>query len=134
VRHGLAFLAYMIASYAVALVWGTSVVLVNGLARQETFWMQIVPIFALIAFVVAIPVLAVYVIAVNRNAVSYRFSAVAGMAIGIGLFLLFFISWTSGFNLAEFGELAFYGGGLGLVGGVVFMATRRVLFRLVGQV
>ena len=98
-RHGLAFLAYMIASYAVALVWGTSVVLVNGLARQETFWMQIVPIFALIAFVAAIPVLAVYVIAVNRNAVSYRFSAVAGMAIGIGFFCCFFLAGPADLTL-----------------------------------
>ena len=117
---------YAVASLAVAVVWASVATLWN--LRDMHFSGlpgTVVMIFGLVASVAALPAFLMRIVCKRFGCGGYQSAMIGGSLLGGLFFIVFFAKWISDGFILGLIELVALGGGLGLVGDVVFMGCHK---------
>ena len=123
-------MAYVVACAAVALVWAVAVILFSARPLPASrLLVNTGGIFLLVSWFAALPSAVLFWLAHRFGYDSYAGAAAGGILAGAGLFVFMFYGRATGTSLDELATLVCYGGGLGLFGGLVFMASKTWFLR-----
>ena len=124
-------LSYAVACLVVGVVWGTVAMLwsarPSSLREPHLFVETIFGMAGVVAIIATVPTVIALGICKRFGWVSFTGAAIGGFLVGALLFVVVFARWIlEGLVLGLF-ELAALGGGLGAIGGTVFMKVRSAI-------
>jgi hypothetical protein len=124
-------LSYALACLTVGVVWGTVAMFwsarTSSLREPHLFMETIFGISGTVVLIAAVPTVVAMGVCKRFGWVSFTGAAIGGFLLGALLFLVMFARWISDGFVSGLFELAALGGGLGVVGGTVFMKVRRAI-------